>query len=59
MALLATSEKDAERVEADAWAEYRDTVTRAPVENYDELERWAWRRLVETLRSVGKVPGRG
>ncbi len=38
--------------EADAWFEYLEATTDQTVLGYDEVEPWAWARLVQRLRIV-------
>ena len=38
--------------EADAWFEYLEATRGQPAQRYQELESWAWSRLLQRLRAV-------
>jgi hypothetical protein len=49
---IAVTEARAEAEQA-AWEEYRHAVVDAPAATYDEVESWAYGRLVRRLARVG------
>ena len=38
--------------EADAWFEYLESTTSQSSQRYEELEPWAWARLMQRLRAL-------
>jgi hypothetical protein len=51
-----TSDREAHELllieEADAWFEYLETTRGQTATRYEEIEPWAWARLVQCLRAL-------